>query len=327
MYALRYDRFGSPSDVLRYAEVPPRPIAAGEVRLRMTHRPINPADLLEVRGRYGVRPELPAVAGHEGVGIVEAVGDGVTGWAEGDRAVPLAAGPTWQTHLTTTPDRLFRAPDAVPDAAAAQLFVNPVTAALLLDLVGAPAGSWLLCTAANAAVARFALQLGHAAGLRVLGLSRRPDALPDLDALGYDAAVAFAEGDDPAPIRREILDVTGGIAGALDPVGGDTGALAASCLTDGGVLAVYGALSGSPIPLAPGPLLFRQATVRGLWRTQWWSTATPSIRTQVLGRVASAFGEGRLHAPVEAEYALADFSSALAHHARSGRMGKVLLTS
>ena len=327
MYALRYDRFGSPSDVLRYVELPTRPLAAGEVRLRMTHRPINPADLLEVRGRYGVRPELPAVAGHEGVGVVNAVGADVEGWAEGDRAVPLAAGPTWQTHLTTTPDRLFRVPDAVPDEAAAQLFVNPVTAALLLDLVGAPGGSWVLCTAANAAVARFALQLGHAAGLRIAGLSRRPDALPELDELGYDATFAFAEGDDPAPVRRALLDATGGLAGTLDAVGGDTGALAASCLTDGGVLAVYGALSGSPIPLAPGPLLFRQASVRGFWRTQWWSAATGSARSQVLGRVASAFGENRLLAPVEAEYDLADFAPALAHHARSGRMGKVLLTS
>ena len=327
MYALLYDRFGPPTDVLRHVAAETRTPASDEVRLRLTHRPINPADLLEVRGRYGVCPELPAVAGHEGFGVVEAVGAGVEGWAAGDRAIPLAAGPTWQTHLTTTPDRLLRVPDAVPDEAAAQLFVNPVTAALLLDLVGAPAGAWVLCTAANAAVARFALQLGHAAGLRMAGLTRRPDAVADLGALGYDAAFSFDEGDDPEPVRRAMQDATGGFAGALDAVGGATGALAASSLADGGVLAVYGALSGKPIPLAPGTLLFQQATVRGFWRTRWWAGASAADRTRVLGGVVRAAAAGHLHAPVDGRYALSDFSSALAHHARSGRMGKILLLS
>ena len=327
MHTLEYDRFGPPADVLRYAERAPRLLGSREIRLRLTHCPINPADLLEIKGRYGVRPDLPAVGGHEGVGLVEAVGDEVDGWAVGDRAVPLAAGPTWQTHLTTTPDRLFRPPDALSSEAAAQLFVNPVTAALLLDLVDAPPGAWLLCTAANSAVARFALQLGQMSGLRVAGLARRSVAPADLLALGYDAAFSFEEGDDPASTRRAIQETTGDLAGALDAVGGTTGALAASCLADGGTLAVYGVLSGQPIPLAAGPLLFRQATVRGFWRTRWWSAASLPNRTRVLQRVADAFALDTLTAPVVACYPLSDFHSALARHAEAGRVGKILFVS
>jgi NADPH:quinone reductase-like Zn-dependent oxidoreductase len=327
MPALVYDRFGPPADVLRHAEVAVRPPGPQEIRLRLTHRPINPADLLEIKGRYGVRPELPAIGGHEGVGIVEAVGAGVEGWAEGDRAVPLAAGPTWQTHLTTIPDRLFHPPDALPDEAAAQLFVNPMTAALLLDLVAATEGDWVLCTAANGAVARFALQIGKTRGLRVAGLARRTVSADALSALGYDAAFSFEEGDDPAPVRRAISEATGGLAGALDAVGGDTGALAASCLSDGGTLAVYGVLSGKPLPLEAGPLLFRQASVRGFWRTRWWGAAAPSERRRVLGEVAEAFAGGRAEAPVSARHPLPDFRAALADHARSGRLGKVLFVS
>src|SRR5690554_820190 len=133
MRALRYHAFGKPADVLRLDDVPTPEPGPGEVRVRLTHRPINPADLHTVLGRYGNLPALPAVGGHEGVGRVEQVGESVTGLGVGQRVVPLGVEGTWREQVVVGAGDLFAVPDEVADEDAAQLFVNPLTAWLMLE--------------------------------------------------------------------------------------------------------------------------------------------------------------------------------------------------
>ena len=77
MKAIVFEKFGEPREVLQVRDVPMPPApAAGEVRVRMRMSPINPSDLMTVRGVYGRLPKLPATPGFEGVGIIDAVGSG-----------------------------------------------------------------------------------------------------------------------------------------------------------------------------------------------------------------------------------------------------------
>src|SRR5207237_90579 len=79
MKAVVFDRFGDPADVLHVADVPMPEPGRGEVRVRMLASPINPSDLLTVRGQYGKLPKLPGTPGFEGAGVVETVGSGLLG--------------------------------------------------------------------------------------------------------------------------------------------------------------------------------------------------------------------------------------------------------
>src|SRR5207302_3985751 len=79
MKAVVFDRFGNPDEVLQVRDVPVPEPGPGQVRVRMIASPINPSDLLMVRGQYGRLPQLPATPGFEGVGIVEAAGGGLLG--------------------------------------------------------------------------------------------------------------------------------------------------------------------------------------------------------------------------------------------------------
>lgn len=326
MRALRYHAFGPPAEVLRLEDVPPPTPGPGEVRLRLTQRPINPADLFTIAGRYGNLPDFPAVGGHEGVGVIDALGDGVTGLQVGQRVVPLGVEGTWQEQVVLAAEACFPVPDGVPDEAAAQLFVNPLTAHLMLDELALPEGAWLAQTAAASQVGRIVVQLARRRGLRTVNLVRRESAHAELEALGADV-VLVTEGEDPKALRRQILEITGGgAAGALDAVMGAAGSLAARCLADQGVMLVYGGLSGEPLALDAATLIYRRAEVRGFWRTKWFRTHPLAETKAALGPLAELLAQGALALPVAASYDLADFAEALRHTREAGRSGKVLLT-
>src|SRR3954470_7509020 len=79
MKAVVFEKFGEPAAELRVGDVPMPEPGPGEVRVRMIATPVNPSDLLVVRGRYGVLPTLPATPGFEGVGVVDKAGPGLLG--------------------------------------------------------------------------------------------------------------------------------------------------------------------------------------------------------------------------------------------------------
>src|SRR5437016_12220522 len=86
MKAIIFERFGEPAEALELREVPTPSPGPGQVRVRMIASPVNPSDLLVVRGQYGRLPQLPATPGFEGVGMVDAAGPGLLKWLRGLKA-------------------------------------------------------------------------------------------------------------------------------------------------------------------------------------------------------------------------------------------------
>lgn len=323
--AVRFSAFGEPTDVLVTEEVPTPSPGAGEVLLRMRARPVNPSDLSMVRGRYGQLPDLPATPGLEGVGEVEALGEGVDAVAVGARVVPLGVAGTWAERVCAPAAAVVPVPDGVGDEAAAQLVVNPLSAwVLLMEELDVQPGDWLAQSASGSTLGRVVLQIARARGVRTINLVRRAEQEDELRALGADEVVV---GDGEAAVAR-IREITGGegVAKAIDAVGGTVGATLAAALAPRGTLITYGRLSQESVPLDTGLQIFRGTTVRGFWLTRWFQESPPEHVAATIATVLGRIAEGAIDPPVEARYDLADVRAAVAHAERPGRSGKVLLT-
>lgn len=325
MRAIRLRELGPPLEVLHLEEVATPEPGPGQLRLRMTHRPINPADLHSISGLYPVRPRLPGSPGLEGVGRIDALGAGVSGVPVGTRVVPMAGIPgTWAEHYLVPADRILPVPDSISDEAAAQFIVNPLTAwALLNDELRLSEGDWLLVTAAGSTLGQLLRQLARAKGIRLLGVVRRRPTAEEARELG-DAVVCT---EDEVLVDR-VKEITGGrgVPAAIDSVGGLLGGQVAHCLGAGGLMIALGLLGAEKLmPLDTADLLFKGATVRGFWLVNWFAHRPVEVQTRAIREVATLMSEGLLQPPVEAEYDLADFTAAIAHAERPGRHGKVLL--
>jgi NADPH2:quinone reductase len=190
MRALIHNEFGDPATVLTVQEVPtpePRP---GQVLIRTLLASIHNHDLWTVKGDYGYKPALPARSGSEAVGVIEALGDGVTGFSVGQRVMTGGAFGTWSEYFVANAETVLPVPDAISDEAAAQLFAMPFSAASLLEYLQVQPGAWIVQNAANGMVGGLLAQLAAARGVNVTGLVRRSAAVDELAALGITNVIA-----------------------------------------------------------------------------------------------------------------------------------------
>ena len=118
---IKFYEFGDPQKVLKVENKCIQKPFEGEALVRMITRPINPSDLLPIRGAYSHRIPLPSIPGYEGVGIVEEVGPAVSKELIGKRVLPLRGEGTWQDYVKTSAELAIVIPDSIEDHIAAQL--------------------------------------------------------------------------------------------------------------------------------------------------------------------------------------------------------------
>lgn len=323
MRAVRFAAFGEPAEVLRVEDVPQPQPGPDEVLIRLQARPINPSDLFAIRGRYGVLPQLPAVGGMEGAGVVAALGANVTGLQIGQQVVPLAANGTWQEYVTARPDTLLPLPPGLSDTQAAMVLANPTSAWVMLETLGVQPGEWVLQNAGNSAVARHVAQIGRRRGFRTISVVRRRDVIDDVLADGAEHVIC--ETDEDVVARVHAITGGKGVRYALDAVAGASGERLLNSLARGGTLLVYGAQSEAPLHIDAGRLLFRGLGVRGWWLVQWFRTTPRPQQRAVFDQLFPLIVDGTVRAPVAATFDLADVQQAVAAAENSARNGKIVL--
>ena len=326
MKAIRFERFGEPSEVLRVAEVPIPEPGRGEVRVRMIASPINPSDILTVQGRYGVLPELPATPGYEGVGVVDKAGPGLIGKLLVGRRVAVLnqAGANWGEYVTLPAIRAVPVSSDLPDAQVASFFVNPATVlAMARHVLAVPKGAWLLQSAAGSTLGRMMIKLGKHDGFKTLNVVRRREAVDELKALGADAVICSGDG----PIDGQVREVVGGdgVGYAVDPVGGDTGTGVFDSLAIGGRMLVYGTLEEAPIRVDPRKMIAGKRVVEGFYLGHWAAERSKVKMLLLFREIAGLIREGVLATELGREYPLDAIVDAVRDAQSVGRHGKILL--
>ena len=265
MHAWQVVQYGEPIDALRWNEAPAPEPGPGQVSIAVRAAAANFPDALLCRGTYQVRPELPFVPGVEACGTVLAVGPGVDRLAVGQRVMGGAALSygTFAECALLGADSTFAAPDALDDAQAAAFTIAYQTGWVALHRrVAIQAGQTLLVHAAAGGVGSAAVQLGKAAGARVIGVAAGPAKAQVVRDLGADVVVDRLADDFVTVVK----DLTGGAGVDLvfDPVGGDAFERSTKCIAFEGSIIVVGFAGGTIQSAALNHALVKNYSIVGL---------------------------------------------------------------
>ena len=324
---VEFSQMGNPAEVLEVKYHSSQALKAGEVRVGVLAAPINPSDLLQIAGKYGVDPVLPSNPGSEGVGRVLEVSPEVKHLVVG-QMVLLASGSTWREEIVAPAAGFLPLPDLGPVGPEvieqlAMSAVNPLTALLMLNsFTDLKEGQWIVQSAANSAVGGYVIQLAKQRGIKTVNVVRREGLAEDLMAKGAD--VVLIDGPDLAAQIALATD-NAPIALALDPVGGETYTRLADSLGYGGTLVAYGVLSGQPATLNTGKIIFNDISLRGFWLYKWYQTADMKTKQAAFGQVIPLVAQGILKANVDSRFTVDQIKQAVSRAAERGREGKVLI--
>lgn len=308
-------------DALTYEDAATPTPKAGEALVKLEAIGLNYIDVYHRTGLYPLpRPFIP---GMEAAGVVEALGEGVTEVAVGDR-VAYAMQPGAYAEYTTVPAwKLVNIPAGVTAEQAAATMLQGMTAHYLVTSTYAlKAGDTALIHAAAGGVGLLLIQLAKRLGARAIGTVSTAAKAELARAAGADEVILYSEQDFETETRR--LTDGRGVQVVYDSVGKDTFLKSLNCLAPRGMLALFGQSSG-PVPAFDPALLAQKGS---LFLTRPSLAQYAATREELLWRAGDLFNwiaAGELKLRIEKTFPLAD--AAEAHRQLEGRKttGKVLL--
>ena len=234
------ERQGGP-EVIQWHEVELLPPGPGEVRMRNTAVGLNFIDTYHRGGLYPVR--LPSGLGMEAAGVVEAVGDGVTGFAPGDRVCTFMGPGAYATARNLAAAALFRIPDGISDEIAAAALLKACTVEALVERCAKVEAGWpVLVHAAAGGVGLLLVQWLKHVGATVIGTVSSEAKVAAAREAGADHIVRY-DSEEVAPKVREITGGKG-VRAIFDGVGKDTWQASLDSAAPRAIIASFGNASG-----------------------------------------------------------------------------------
>jgi NADPH2:quinone reductase len=308
-------------------EVPVPQPDSGQLLVRVLGAAANFPDVLMCRGTYQVKPTLPFTPGVELCGEVAALGPGTSGFAAGDRVIGSSVLPAggFAEFALMAQATTFPAPGGLDNAQAASFFIGYQTGWFALHRrAHLQPGETLLVHAAAGGVGSAAVQLGKAAGARVIGVVRGPKKAEVAWALGADVVV-----DRHAQDFVEVVkDVTGGRGADVvyDPVGGDTYQRSTKCIAFEGRILVIGFAGGQIQSAALNHALVKNYSIVGL---HWglYTTKDPALVRLCHDELSKLVADGLAKPLVSERLALAAVADGLQRLAEGTTVGRVAYVS
>lgn len=308
----------------------------GEVVLQMKAWSLNYRDVLMARGLYDPRLPLPYVPLSDGVGVVAAIGDGVTRVRVGDRVCPTFA-PGW---IDGAPDEAIvrtarggRAPGVLAErivVAAQDLVVVPAyltdTEAATLPCAGLTAWSALVehgpilagdtvLVIGSGGVSTFALRIARLFGARVVAVTSSEAHAERLRALGAAHTVLYTSEPSWGRVVRQWSD--GGVDRVIEVGGAGTFAQSLDAVRVGGTVAVIGNLAGASTQLSVLPILMRQIRCQGVFVGH----------RRGFEQMCRAFAAHEVRPVIDSVFGYDEVPEAFAHLAAGKLLGKVCIVS
>lgn len=264
--AVRFHQHGGP-EVLCIETVDVPPLAKGEVQIRIRALGLNRAEALLRTGTYIETATFPSGLGLEAAGLVEAIGEGVAGFAPGDAVsiLPPLSMVRWPAYadLATFPAELVvKHPPELGFEVAAAVWMQYLTAyGALVDIAGLVRGDVVAITAASSSVGLAAIQIANRIGAVAVALTRTSAKRAAL----RDAGAAYVIASDEEDIGARLAEIAGadGVRVVFDAVGGPAFGPLTAAMAPGGILIEYGGLSSAPTPFPLFNVLTKSLTLRG----------------------------------------------------------------
>ncbi len=326
MRAWQVERIGEPGDVLTLTEVPDPEPGPGQLLVRVLGAAANFPDVLMCRGGYQVRPPLPYTPGVELCGEVVAAGPGVAGVAVGDRVIGGPAMPygAFAELALMNAETALPAPAGLDDAEAAAFFITYQTGWFGLHRrARLAAGETLLVQAAAGGVGSGAVQLGKAAGARVIGVVGGERKAEVARSLGADVVIDRLSQDFVSVVK----DVTGGRGADVvyDSVGGEAYTRSTKCIAFEGRILVVGFASGEIPSAALNHALIKNYSIVGL---HWglYQTKEPQAIRDAHAQLTKLVADGAIRPLVGERLGLAEVARGLQRLADGDTVGRIVFT-
>jgi NADPH:quinone reductase len=329
MKALLSKEPGGP-DTLVLEEVPDPVAGKGQVVVAVKACSINFPDVLIIEDKYQFKPPRPFAPGSEIAGVIESVGEGVEGWAPGDRVLAMTGHGGLAEKVAIDAGRLFALPEGRSFEEGASLVLTyGTTIHALLDRGHLKQGHTLLVLGAAGGVGLAAIELGKAFGARVIAAVSSEAKAEAAKAAGADATLVYARAPfdkDQSKALADQFKAALGPNGAdviYDPVGGDYAEPALRSIAWEGRYLVVGFPAGIPrLPL--NLTLLKSCDVCGVF---WGAFAArdPAANQAHIERLFRLWVEGQIAPRVTQVFDFADGGEAIAKMAAREAIGKLVV--
>lgn len=322
MHAIRVHELGEPDVAARLEEIDRPEPAPGLVRIRVAAAALNFPDVLMCRGEYQVKPPLPFIPGAEVAGEIDALGAGVHGLEVGQRVLAIPSAGGFAEYTLAPAGSVFPIPASMPFAPAAALHVTYQTGHLALHRRAAiQPGEVLLVHAGAGGVGSAAIQLGLAAGARVIATAGGADKVEVCRRLGAELAVDYREQD----FVDIVKEATGGRGADVvyDPVGGDVYDRSTKCIAFEGRILVIGFTGGRFADARTNHVLIKNYSVVGV---HWglYALKNPALVHETHDDLVRLYDAGRIDPLISETVALDEVPAALGRLGSRGTHGKIV---
>ncbi len=299
----------------------------GEARVKIQAIGLNRSEAMFRQGGYIQPPKLPTLVGYEAAGVVETLGEGVTGFAPGDRVsiIPMFQQGNYGVYAEAAiiPARaLFKLPDSISPIHGAAIWMQYMTAMAITEVGKATIGDYVIIRAASSSVGVAAIQLANWSGATPIAATRTSAKAAELKALGAAHVIATEESDLVAEVKR----ITGGKGARLvfDPVGGSYVETLAQAMAPEGILFIYGGLSGEATPYPHWTAAFGSLSLRGWVASFIWNHPDRFARATDL--VLRGLEGGQLKVVIAKTFPLDQIVEAHRYLESNQQVGKVVVT-